>query len=54
MTPRRLIHGYDVVDSDVLWQTVVGDIPELLTHIDRIRIAQPSENDGDEGSGGAS
>ena len=25
----RLIHGYDVVDLDIRWQTVAGDVPPL-------------------------
>ena len=27
---HRLIHGYDVGDFDVLWQTVVEDLPPLI------------------------
>jgi uncharacterized protein with HEPN domain len=27
---NRLIHGYDLVDFEVLWQTVVEDLPPLM------------------------
>ncbi len=27
---NRLIHGYDSVDLDVLWNTVVEDLPQLV------------------------
>jgi uncharacterized protein with HEPN domain len=27
---NRLIHGYDVVDLDVLWETVRKDLPQLI------------------------
>jgi uncharacterized protein with HEPN domain len=33
---NRLIHGYDVVDFDVLWQTVVEDLPPLIKDLDSI------------------
>lgn len=27
---NRLIHGYDKVDLDILWNTVTSDLPELI------------------------
>jgi uncharacterized protein with HEPN domain len=27
---NRLIHGYDLVDFDILWQIVTHDLPELI------------------------
>lgn len=33
---NRLIHGYDFVDFDVLWQTVVEDLPGLVAVLKRI------------------
>ncbi|MFZ0135332.1 MAG: HepT-like ribonuclease domain-containing protein [Desulfobacterales bacterium] len=30
----KLIHGYDVVDLDQVWQTAVKDVPELLLLIE--------------------
>ena len=31
---NRLIHGYDWVDFDILWQTVIEDIPELAAKLE--------------------
>ena len=31
---NRLIHGYDRVDFDILWTTVVNDLPPLITALD--------------------
>jgi uncharacterized protein with HEPN domain len=33
---NRLIHGYDRVDLDVLWETVTEDLPHLITALQRI------------------
>ena len=33
---NRLIHGYDFVDIDILWQTVCEDLPELITVLERL------------------
>jgi uncharacterized protein with HEPN domain len=27
---KRLIHGYDMVDLDILWNTVTVELPELI------------------------
>ncbi len=29
-----LIHGYDVVDWDEVWKTVISDLPDLLTKVE--------------------
>ena len=39
---NRLIHGYDVVDHDVLWQTVIEDLPALIPLLEGITIADES------------
>ena len=31
---NRLIHGYDSVDFDILWQVVTTDLPQLLQALD--------------------
>jgi len=31
----RLIHGYDQVDFDVLWQVVTADLPGLVRDLER-------------------
>ncbi len=33
---NRLIHGYDSVDFDILWQIVVEDLPPLITSLEGI------------------
>ena len=33
---NRLIHGYDQVDLDVLWDTVEDDFPPLIAELERI------------------
>jgi len=33
---NRLIHGYDVIDYDLLYDTVTADLPPLITALERI------------------
>ena len=33
---NRLIHGYDAVDLDILWQIIVHDLPPLVTALEAI------------------
>jgi uncharacterized protein with HEPN domain len=33
---NRLIHGYDVVDFDIVWQTVTKELPPLITILEKI------------------
>ncbi|MBI3014479.1 MAG: DUF86 domain-containing protein [Candidatus Tectomicrobia bacterium] len=33
---NRLIHGYDFVDFDILWQTVTKELPEIITELERV------------------
>jgi uncharacterized protein with HEPN domain len=33
---NRLIHGYDSVDFDILWQIVNHDLPPLIVALDKI------------------
>lgn len=33
---NRLIHGYDLVDYDLLWDTVTNDLPPLIGELQRI------------------
>lgn len=35
-TRNRLTHGYDTVDSDQLWETIVEDFPPLLDALRRV------------------
>lgn len=33
---NRLIHGYDSVDLDILWQIIITDLPPLITALEAI------------------
>lgn len=33
---NRLIHGYDSIDHDILWDTVTHDLPFLLKSVDEL------------------
>jgi len=32
----RLIHGYDIVDYDIVWSTVAQDLPPLIAELEGI------------------
>jgi len=33
---HRLIHGYDSVDNDILWEILTTDIPHLIVELEKI------------------
>jgi uncharacterized protein with HEPN domain len=33
---NRLIHGYDIVDYDIVWSTVSQDLPLLIADLEKI------------------
>jgi uncharacterized protein with HEPN domain len=33
---NRLIHGYDSVDMDILWQILTADLPRLIVQLETI------------------
>jgi uncharacterized protein with HEPN domain len=33
---NRLIHGYDSVDLDILWDTIEVDLPPLIVELGKI------------------
>lgn len=33
---NRLIHGYDFVDHEILWQTIHEDLPPLIAKLEKI------------------
>ena len=33
---NKLIHGYDTVDLDILWDTVTDDLPRLIEELQKI------------------
>jgi uncharacterized protein with HEPN domain len=38
---NRLIHGYDSVDLDILWQILTGDLPPLIRKLEAILVSEP-------------
>jgi uncharacterized protein with HEPN domain len=39
---NRLIHGYDEVDCDIMWQIIQQDLPELVRELQLIVPTLPS------------
>ena len=39
----RVIHGYDEVDFDIVWETVTADLPPVLAAIERHLAATSSQ-----------
>lgn len=35
-TRHRLVHGYDLVDYDIIWSTITQDLPALITELEKI------------------
>ena len=33
---NRLVHGYDVIDLDVLWDTITDDLPPLIAALEEL------------------
>ena len=42
-TRNRLIHGYDAVDYDILWNIVIADFPPLADQLKRILPDAPAK-----------
>jgi uncharacterized protein with HEPN domain len=38
---NRLIHGYDAVDFDILWDVIQIDLPELIVELQKTLNAKP-------------
>ena len=50
-TRNRLIHGYDFVDFDILWQTVKEALPALVAQLEKI-VSEETGLDGPRTTGG--
>jgi uncharacterized protein with HEPN domain len=37
---NRLVHAHFDVDLDILWKTVIEDLPELISGLERVRQAE--------------
>jgi uncharacterized protein with HEPN domain len=44
-TRNRLIHGYDIIDLDILWQTITEDLPLLIIALEKIVPPPSSEQE---------
>lgn len=42
---NRLIHGYDFVDYDILWQTVKEDLPALVAALEPLVPPPPEDSE---------
>jgi len=40
---NRLIHGYDAVDFDILWQIITQDLPPLIKTLERLVALEDAE-----------
>jgi uncharacterized protein with HEPN domain len=40
---NRLIHGYDAINLEILWNTIQFDLPELVELLDRILPSEPNQ-----------
>jgi uncharacterized protein with HEPN domain len=49
---NRLIHGYDVVHPDVVWDTLLVDLPPLVRDLEGILAMSAEEGARDEGDEG--
>jgi len=38
---NRLIHGYDVVDCDILWRVLQEDLPALIQELEIVAAGLP-------------
>ena len=38
---NRLIHGYDIVDYDIIWNTVTKELPPLVVELEKILSSGP-------------
>ena len=43
---NRLIHGYDYVDYDILWEAITSDLPPLIAALDEVLARPGLEGDG--------
>ena len=41
---NRIVHGYDAVDLDVLWDTIIDDLPPLIDELKIILSSKPNGN----------
>ena len=37
---HRLVHGYDVIDYDIMWDIIQNDLPVLLGHLEALNLIE--------------
>ena len=40
-TRHRMVHGYDTIDYDVVWDTIAEDFPPLVAALERALAGEP-------------
>ncbi|MFC1713685.1 HepT-like ribonuclease domain-containing protein [Candidatus Poribacteria bacterium] len=35
---NHLIHAYDEIDVDILWDTIINDIPQLIAELEKLPV----------------
>ncbi|HEV8676988.1 MAG TPA: HepT-like ribonuclease domain-containing protein [Methylomirabilota bacterium] len=40
-TRHRMVHDYDVIDYDVVWDTIADDFPPLVAALERALAGEP-------------
>jgi uncharacterized protein with HEPN domain len=40
-TRHRMVHGYDRLDYDVVWDTIADDFPPLVAALERVLAGEP-------------
>jgi len=40
---NRVVHGYDAVDLDVLWDTITVDLPSLIAQLEQVQRSRSGE-----------
>lgn len=40
---NRMVHGYDIINWELVWDSVITDLPELISNIDTIFEAESGD-----------
>ena len=40
---NRIIHGYDLVDDQIIWDSIQSDVPQLIAALERALSSSPFE-----------
>jgi uncharacterized protein with HEPN domain len=43
-TRNRLIHGYDIINFNILWETITEDLPPLIAALEKILPPEPPKS----------